>query len=456
MANPLYAAATGSELAGTAPAAADDASGDDRQSGGRNDSTATAPLVFPLPALHRALGLPPPPPRAEVRPDCALDNVVPSADSASHDAEHDRGGADASEADTAASSAHALAIDSQQQGAEDDSTTAAAVASHGAASVVPQERPSRVETEPPDIALSTADPCAHPTEVLGQLPAATVPDAVTLATNRDDSVRPPVPSMPSPDATTQPGLEQEPVTALDPAADAGKSRREAHLQPGDHEQRAPVTEAIAQLQATAGQLDLSAGDVSTSDAMSKVPSPHPQVSLLPTYAEPILASINRLSVSAESPAAAFTAGFHVDARRPISVSAPAESDPSIEMQLAEPADLATYPGLEVGSDVGSIDESSPDPDPDPGPEADGGLPAGAEGLPPDHPLLARAQAALRSQLRATRMRLEQELSEKRKALKARFVPVTSVPNPTVQCVSSHCNSLRRGAVANKRSRLIRC
>ena len=48
------------------------------------------------------------------------------------------------------------------------------------------------------------------------------------------------------------------------------------------------------------------------------------------------------------------------------------------------------------------------------------LPPGAEGLPPDHPLLARAQAALRAQLQATRLRLEQELSEKRKALKARL------------------------------------
>ena len=51
-----------------------------------------------------------------------------------------------------------------------------------------------------------------------------------------------------------------------------------------------------------------------------------------------------------------------------------------------------------------------------------GPPCGADALPPGHPLLARAQAALRAQLQATRLRLEQELSEKRKALKACRVP----------------------------------
>jgi hypothetical protein len=54
---------------------------------------------------------------------------------------------------------------------------------------------------------------------------------------------------------------------------------------------------------------------------------------------------------------------------------------------------------------------------DPDSAADQHLLSAAEGLPPDHPLLARAQAALRAQLQATRLRLEQELSEKRKALK---------------------------------------
>lgn len=41
----------------------------------------------------------------------------------------------------------------------------------------------------------------------------------------------------------------------------------------------------------------------------------------------------------------------------------------------------------------------------------------AVGLPPGHPLLARAQAALRAQLLATKARLEAELAEKSKALK---------------------------------------
>ena len=62
------------------------------------------------------------------------------------------------------------------------------------------------------------------------------------------------------------------------------------------------------------------------------------------------------------------------------------------------------------------------------PAADEQLLSAAEGLPPDHPLLARAQAALRAQLQATRLRLEQELSEKRKAQKAR-------PGVASQCLT---------------------
>lgn len=39
--------------------------------------------------------------------------------------------------------------------------------------------------------------------------------------------------------------------------------------------------------------------------------------------------------------------------------------------------------------------------------------AGVEELPPEHPLLQRAQAALRAQLEAAKLRLQEELREKR-------------------------------------------
>ena len=42
-------------------------------------------------------------------------------------------------------------------------------------------------------------------------------------------------------------------------------------------------------------------------------------------------------------------------------------------------------------------------------------------LPPDHPLLARAQAALKSQLEETEQRLKEEFREKTEALKVRNV-----------------------------------
>ena len=84
-------------------------------------------------------------------------------------------------------------------------------------------------------------------------------------------------------------------------------------------------------------------------------------------------------------------------------------------------------GPEPNPDAGPDPDQHPGSDPDPEPNRDhaedregaGVLPSSVAGLPPDHPLLARAQAALRAQLQATRMRLEQELPEKRKALKAR-------------------------------------
>jgi hypothetical protein len=51
-------------------------------------------------------------------------------------------------------------------------------------------------------------------------------------------------------------------------------------------------------------------------------------------------------------------------------------------------------------------------------------PAAAEGddvsaLPPDHPLLRRAQEALHRQLAEQRLRLQEELRERKKALKVR-------------------------------------
>ncbi len=50
---------------------------------------------------------------------------------------------------------------------------------------------------------------------------------------------------------------------------------------------------------------------------------------------------------------------------------------------------------------------------------EGGAQPGMEELPPDHPLLQRAQEALFQQLSATKLRLEEELREKKQALKAR-------------------------------------
>jgi hypothetical protein len=58
----------------------------------------------------------------------------------------------------------------------------------------------------------------------------------------------------------------------------------------------------------------------------------------------------------------------------------------------------------------------PGPAPAEEPEDDSAL--GTVGLPPDHPLLARAQEALKKQLVANKTRLEDELREKQNALKA--------------------------------------
>lgn len=49
------------------------------------------------------------------------------------------------------------------------------------------------------------------------------------------------------------------------------------------------------------------------------------------------------------------------------------------------------------------------------------------GMDPDHPLLARAQLALKAQLEARRAQLEGELKEKRNALKVRRVARPTVP-----------------------------
>ena len=51
---------------------------------------------------------------------------------------------------------------------------------------------------------------------------------------------------------------------------------------------------------------------------------------------------------------------------------------------------------------------------------DGGGAADVADLPPGHPLLRRAQEALYQQLAATKLRLEEELQERRKELKVRW------------------------------------
>ena len=54
-----------------------------------------------------------------------------------------------------------------------------------------------------------------------------------------------------------------------------------------------------------------------------------------------------------------------------------------------------------------------------GPLESGGEEQDVAELPPNHPLLQRAQEALFQQLTATKLRLEEELKEERQALKAR-------------------------------------
>jgi hypothetical protein len=48
------------------------------------------------------------------------------------------------------------------------------------------------------------------------------------------------------------------------------------------------------------------------------------------------------------------------------------------------------------------------------------------GLRPDHPLLRRAQEALKSQFTAEQTRLKEELREKANALKVRATPVSAL------------------------------
>ena len=58
-------------------------------------------------------------------------------------------------------------------------------------------------------------------------------------------------------------------------------------------------------------------------------------------------------------------------------------------------------------------------------EGDAVSEGGMEGLDPDHPLLARAQAALKKQLEDTRLDLEEKIREKNEELNVR-VPLLSV------------------------------
>ena len=60
---------------------------------------------------------------------------------------------------------------------------------------------------------------------------------------------------------------------------------------------------------------------------------------------------------------------------------------------------------------------------------------GMEGLDPDHPLLARAQAALKKQLLDTRLDLDEKIREKNEELTVRSLPL-AVPHPLTNAFPS--------------------
>lgn len=62
-----------------------------------------------------------------------------------------------------------------------------------------------------------------------------------------------------------------------------------------------------------------------------------------------------------------------------------------------------------------------------GAEGEGEEGGGMEGMDPDHPLLARAQAALKKQLLDTRLDLDEKIREKNEELNVRHTPSCCFP-----------------------------
>jgi hypothetical protein len=130
-------------------------------------------------------------------------------------------------------------------------------------------------------------------------------------------------------------------------------------------------------------------------------------------------------------------------------SAPLEAAPSAERTLQEdcsdaeaqmaPDAVATHVGVATdiearyGEDIQEPEATSSEAVREAGAKGAGAASAAEAdivGLPPDHPLLRRAQDALHRQLAADKLRLQEELRERRKALKAgaaRFAATLCTP-----------------------------
>ena len=203
----------------------------------------------------------------------------------------------------------------------------------------------------------------------------------------------------------------EPADINAGAADAAQLRSRTLVQP--HVLPPSVADLALPLGLVAGQLlpgelDMATELSAASGGVGTSPDLPPIV--LRTDGAPPPAGIDSLHMSFES--SALVPWLAAD-------RLPPEPDLTPQLQSGRFEDDLSDPVSEAGSEppLAAVDLQ---PDTDLGGED--GPPPGVEALPPDHPLLGRAQAALRAQLQATRMRLEQELAEKRKALKASQIP----------------------------------
>ena len=235
------------------------------------------------------------------------------------------------------------------------------------------------------------------------------------------------------DASSDPAA---PVASAAEPADATPLSSGLFAQPDAHSP--PVAElgqppGLVAVHSIPSQLITAAELPDTGDATQ--PSPVLPLMVLLTNAAPQPAMTDSLQAGRDSRASAPSA-------MPIAVTAGALPEPYLSGELqpgafdealsdavseagSEPSLAAVDSLLDPDMGEGEGDGSPRDMEALPDTDMGGGdaPPSGVGALPSGHPLLARAQAALLAQLQATRLRLEQELSEKRKALKARRVPV---------------------------------